>query len=99
DPRDPRSFDRTAIEDPAIRALTARVRLDHEDLATYGSQASGVTLTLKDGRVLGRRLTSFKGTPDMPVTSDDVYEKFTLLTRHCPKAKTDEIFERLQNIE
>jgi hypothetical protein len=28
-----------------------------------------------------------------------VYEKFTLLTRHCSMRKMDEIFERLQAME
>jgi len=58
-----------------------------------------VRLNLKDGRVLSRRLTTFKGTPELPPTRGDVREKFMLLTRDCPEAGMSEIFERRQNLE
>jgi hypothetical protein len=28
-----------------------------------------------------------------------VYEKFSLLTRHCPRDKMDELFTRVQSLE
>jgi 2-methylcitrate dehydratase PrpD len=99
DPRDPRSFDHSAIADPRIKALIERIRLGHEDAAKYGSKAASVTVTLKDGRLLSRRLSSFKGTPEAPPSREDVREKFMLLTRDCPSAKMNEIFDRLQGVE
>ena len=42
---------------------------------------------------------TFIGTPDLPANENDVYEKFVLLTSHREKAKMDELFARLQNIE
>jgi hypothetical protein len=49
--------------------------------------------------VLKEQVTKIKATPALPPTPDDVYEKYSLLTRHCPRQKMDEVFERLQNIE
>ena len=67
--------------------------------AGHMTPGASVTLKLKDGRVLTKRVVYFKGTPQNPANRDDVHEKFSLLTRHCPKGKMDEIFDRLQNIE
>ena len=99
DPKDPRSFDQAAVDDPKIRELCKRVKLHKEAGAGHMTPGASVTLKLKDGRVLTKRVVYFKGTPQNPADRNDVYEKFSLLTRHCQKAKMDEIFERLQNIE
>jgi 2-methylcitrate dehydratase PrpD len=58
-----------------------------------------ITLTLKDGRELSKHVVYFKGTPQNPADRNDVYEKYSRLTRDCPQARVDEIFERLQNME
>jgi 2-methylcitrate dehydratase PrpD len=97
DPKDPRSFDASAVSDQKILELCRRVRLHQEEGA--GSSAASVTITLKDGRLLKERVTQIKGTPALPPDSKDVYEKFSLLTRHCSRQKVDEIFQRLQAIE
>jgi 2-methylcitrate dehydratase PrpD len=98
DPRDPRSFDETALKDPRIRALAERVTI------TVGQNrptplAAVVTVTLKDGRVLERMVVGFKGTPQQPLTSAELREKFLLLTRHCTAEDMGAMFERLQNLE
>jgi 2-methylcitrate dehydratase PrpD len=97
DPKDPRSFDASAVSDQKILELCRRVRLHQEEGA--GSSAASVTITLKDGRLLKEGVTQIKGTPALPPDSKDVYEKFSLLTQHCSRQKVDEIFERLQAIE
>jgi 2-methylcitrate dehydratase PrpD len=97
DPMDPRSVDKAAVADQQILALCKRVRLHHEE--GVGGSGASITLTLKDGRVLKEQVTKIKATPASPMTRDDVYAKYSLLTRHCPRQKMDEIFERLQNIE
>ena len=53
--------------------------------AGHMTPGASVTLKLKDGRVLTKRVVYFKGTPQNPANRDDVHEKFSLLTRHCPK--------------
>jgi 2-methylcitrate dehydratase PrpD len=98
-PQDPRSFDQSAVDDPKIKALCKRVRLHREEGAGHMTPGASVTLKLNDGRVLTKRVVYFKGTPQAPANRDDVYEKFQVLTRDCPRQRMDQIFERLQNIE
>jgi 2-methylcitrate dehydratase PrpD len=99
DPKDPRSFYKSAINDRAIVDMCKRVRLHVEEAAGHIGLGSRVTLNLKDGRVLTERVVHYKGLPQNPPSRDDVHEKFSLLTGHCPQGKMDEIFDRLQNIE
>jgi 2-methylcitrate dehydratase PrpD len=99
DPKDPRSFDQSAVNDPKILALSKRVKLRREAGAGHMTPGASVTLKLHDGRELKKRVVYFKGTPQSPADLDDVHEKFALLTRDCPRPRTDEIFNRLQDIE
>jgi 2-methylcitrate dehydratase PrpD len=99
DAKDPRSFDQSAVNDPKILALSKRVKLRREAGAGHMTPGASVTLKLHDGRELKKRVVYFKGTPQSPADLDDVHEKFALLTRDCPRPRTDEIFNRLQDIE
>src|SRR5262249_17319438 len=94
DPRDPRSFDDSTVKDPAILALARRVKLYVEDGAGHMTLGATVKLTLKDGRVLTRRVVHLKGFPQNPASRDDVHEKFSLLTADLPRKRMDELFER-----
>ena len=94
---DPRSFDQSALNDPDILSLCKRVRLIADE--GHSRDAATVTIRLKDGRLRSRRVTKVKATPDDPPTKADVYEKFSLLTRHCPREAMDELFTRLQSLE
>jgi 2-methylcitrate dehydratase PrpD len=100
DPRDPRSYDEGALNDPAIRSLCERVTITlaggHHDHATIAAE---VQVTLKDGRVLSKRVSDFKGTPERPLDQADLRERFMLLTRHCGTRDMERMFARLQNIE
>jgi 2-methylcitrate dehydratase PrpD len=100
DPRDPRSFDESALRDPAIRALTEQVTVTiAEGTHNHATLAANVTVTLKDGRVLTRRVEDFKGTPQRPLSHDELREKFLMLTRHCRRAEMERLFERLAHLE
>jgi 2-methylcitrate dehydratase PrpD len=94
---DPRSFDQSALNDPDILSLCKRVRLTAD--GDHSGDSATVTIKLKDGRVLSHRVTKVKATPSDPQTKADVYEKFSLVTRHCPRDKMDELFTRIQNLE
>src|SRR5258706_16481237 len=84
DARDPASFNLKSFNDQAIRALARLVTISVADEAKHGHTiASTVHVTLKDGRVLSRRVDSFKGTPEQPLNRDEMRDKFLLLTRHC----------------
>jgi 2-methylcitrate dehydratase PrpD len=98
DPRDPRSFDESALREPQIRSLAERVTI------TIAKErptplAALVTVKLKDGRALTRCVTDFKGTPAQPLDRDELREKFLLLTRHCGGEHMNNMFDRLQNLE
>jgi 2-methylcitrate dehydratase PrpD len=99
-PRDPRSFSAASFNDPAIRALARLVTISVSEEARHGhTLASTVTVTLKDGRALSRRVADFKGTPESPLERADMREKFLLLTRHCDRTAMARLFERLMNLE
>jgi 2-methylcitrate dehydratase PrpD len=99
DPVDPRSFDEGAVHDRAILDLAARTKMsavsgqDRRDLAVT------VTVRLKDGREVSRRVTSFKGTPERPLARAELREKFLLLTKRLGPDNMAPLFERLQGIE
>ena len=98
DPRDPRSFDESALHEAQIRSLAERVRVTVAEnrptpLATH------VTVRLKDGRVLARSVAEFKGTPEQPLDREELREKFLMVTRHCRASAMEETFDRLQNLE
>jgi 2-methylcitrate dehydratase PrpD len=98
--RDPRSFNAKAVTNPAILALAARVTMFVADEARHArTLASTVTVTLKNGRMLTRRVTDFKGTPESPLNAEEMREKFMLLTQHCNEREMACLFERLQNLE
>ena len=71
--------------------------LDESDLrqARWGV----FVMTLNDGRVLKRTVAQFKGTPELPLDSGELREKFLLLTRHCQPDLMCAMFERLQSLE
>jgi 2-methylcitrate dehydratase PrpD len=99
-PQDPRSFNLKSFNDKTIHALAARVTVSVADEAKHGhTLASTVTVTLKDGRTLTRRVTSFKGTPEQPLDRAEMREKFLLLTQHCDRAAMARLFERLADLE
>ena len=99
-PRDPASFNLRTFNDPAIRSLASRVTISVADEAKHGHTiASTVTVTLKDGRTLTRRVDGFKGTPEQPLSRDEMREKFLLLTRHCDRLAMARLFDRLQGLE
>jgi 2-methylcitrate dehydratase PrpD len=101
DPRDPASFNLKSFNEPAIRSLAQRVTITVSDEAKHGhgSIASTVTVNLKDGRSLVRRVDSFKGTPEQPLDRAEMREKFLLLTKACDNRAMTRLFERLQNLE
>jgi 2-methylcitrate dehydratase PrpD len=100
DPRDPRSFDAAAVNDPDIRSLCSRITITRaEGSHTHATLTSTVTVTLKDGRVLTRKVSDFPGTPESPLDQAALREKFLILTRHCSNDATTRLFERISHLE
>jgi 2-methylcitrate dehydratase PrpD len=96
DARDPRSYDDTAVQDRAILDLAARIKTTK---APRRDAIDTVTIRLKDGREVSRRVASFKGTPERPLDQAELRDKFMLLTKHLDRSRMETTFERLQHIE
>ena len=97
DPDDPRSFDESAVQDPAIRATAKALELKQR--AGEGSvRSSTVTVQLKDGRTVSKRRDSYKGMPAEPLTSEDLKRKFMLLTGGVNDAASAARFARLEQM-
>jgi 2-methylcitrate dehydratase PrpD len=99
DPRDPASFDESALTDAAIRAMCARVSVVAADPPAKVAGASIVTVLLKDGRSLTKEVEEFDGTPARPLDRAALKDKFMTLTRVRYGAAADAIFERLCGLE
>jgi 2-methylcitrate dehydratase PrpD len=96
DVRDPRSLDESALTDPAIHAVLQRVRYEVGDIAD--KRTCQMTVTLKNRDVL--KLTRPEhGVPWRQANREETYEKYAILMREIPRAKTDELFERIQTLE
>jgi 2-methylcitrate dehydratase PrpD len=95
--RDPESYDDSALADPAIRALTRKVRLVPDpagDGHSHGAMGSTATVTLADGRRFERHETSGLLEPG------ELADKFTRLTRGVlGAARAASLYRRLQRIE
>jgi 2-methylcitrate dehydratase PrpD len=99
DPRDPASFDDSALADADIRAMCDRVAITVADPPAKVAGASIVTIMLKDGRSFTREVDEFNGTPVRPLDRNELRDKFTTLTRVRYGAEAAALFERLQNLE
>jgi 2-methylcitrate dehydratase PrpD len=95
----PRSFDDSAVHDPAILELASRIRMIVTPGQERGNLATTVTITLKDGRELSRAAASFKGTPERPLDRSELREKFLMLTQRLGRKAMLSLFDRLQGIE
>ncbi|HVC60829.1 MAG TPA: MmgE/PrpD family protein [Acetobacteraceae bacterium] len=99
DPRDPASFDDSALSDAAIRDMCGRVAVVVADPPTKVAGASIVTVVLRDGRSFTCEVAEFNGTPARPLDRAELRDKFMTLTRTRYGAAAARMFDRLQNLE
>jgi 2-methylcitrate dehydratase PrpD len=99
DPRDPRSFDDSALRDAAIREMCGRITITVADPPTKVAGASIVMIWLKDGRTFTREVEEFNGTPGRPLDRAELCDKFMMLTHDRYRAEAARLFERLQSLE
>lgn len=100
DPTDPRVFSEATLNDAKIRALakTAEVKAIEASSGHTGSTAR-VTLHLKNGKSISAQGHDFQGTPTMPLSRDELREKFLKLTAHRDRAKAERLFSQLADAE
>jgi 2-methylcitrate dehydratase PrpD len=100
DPLDPRSFSEATLNDPKIRALAKSAQVDLLKSASgFSSSASRLTLKLRSGQSLTAEGHDFKGTPTMPLTREELLQKFLKLTAHRDRAKAERLFSQLAEAE
>jgi len=99
DPRNPASFDESALANADIRGMCQRVAITVADPPTKIAGASVVTVRLKDGRSIAREVEDFKGTPARPLTRGELRNKFLMLMGAANATGAVELFERLQSLE
>jgi len=74
---DLRSFQKPAISDAAIVALAAKVRaVDDPAIDPTAIEPARVTVTLNDGRVVEVKSDTVKGSPQEPMSDDELLAKF-----------------------
>ena len=99
-----KDFEGEAHFDPGVRAIMARtVARPHPDMADDSAEQFGaeVRVTLRDGRVLARRVNGLIGRGgDNPMSSRELWEKFSdCASRALPKASVMPLFERLESLD
>ena len=100
DPLDPRNFSEATLSDAKIRALCKGAKVELlKDASGYLSQACRVTVKLKNGKELALEGHDFKGTPTMPLSRDELRDKFLKLTAHKDRAKAEKLFSQLAEAE
>jgi 2-methylcitrate dehydratase PrpD len=97
-----KAFTEEAIHDEAVRALARKVSvaIDPEFADILDDSPSRVTVTLADGRTVQKMRYYASGTPQAPLTKEQVEEKFfSCAERTVDKASATKIFAFLNRIE
>ncbi len=93
----PRDFALDRVGDPTLRALTARAELSVNP--ALGRYASILDITLEDGETLHAEVSQSLGTPDNPMSWDDINAKFHALVEPVLGPRSAELHDALVTIE
>jgi 2-methylcitrate dehydratase PrpD len=98
DPHDPSAYMERGLADAVIRRVSTDIECAvlPDDGRKRSSWASEVRITLKDGRELVHAADDFKGTCTMPLTAQELREKFH---RCAPDFAADRLLDQLESIE
>jgi 2-methylcitrate dehydratase PrpD len=91
------------VRKPEVRAMMKKVKTVHDpEIAAMGTEKmrSKIEVILVNGRVIERVAEDARGTPEKPLTMEDLYGKFTDCTSFVFSSDvSDELFESIKNIE
>jgi 2-methylcitrate dehydratase PrpD len=94
----PRQFEADKALDPAIAALRDKIEVSADP--SLSGRNSVVKMVLKDGRTLVERVDHPTGTPQRPMSDDDITAKFRGLAEGIlPPAQSEELLGSLWKIE
>lgn len=92
------SHDDGRMDDPAVRALRERIDLIGE--ANRERRTTLVEITLRDGTVLAETQDAVRGTPDNPMTREEVETKaHDLMAPILGEAKSRDLVTRIRELE
>ncbi|MGE5302505.1 MAG: MmgE/PrpD family protein [Alphaproteobacteria bacterium] len=96
-------FTDAAVHDPHVLKLLEKIHLS-VDKSLKASNAGGrpcrVTLRLRDGRTYSREVEHAKGSPEVPVTTDEIDAKFSECAgRVLSKSLTRRALKNIRNLE
>jgi 2-methylcitrate dehydratase PrpD len=97
------SYQKPAISAPAVVALAGKVRaVDDPAIAANALEAARVTVTLNDGRVIELRSDTVKGSPQEPMSEDELLAKFRGCLEyglHAKRADADKLADAIMDLE
>ncbi len=70
------SYQDAALNDAAVIAITSKTHVIDDPAIDRASQAARVTLTLNDGRTIEAANITMKGSPQEPMSEDELMAKF-----------------------
>jgi 2-methylcitrate dehydratase PrpD len=97
DPDDPGTFGRTSFENTHVVALTKRTTVSGDAPAGLSSWGTEIEIRLNDGHAITQVCDDFPGTPNRPLSDDEMRRKFLSLVGSRPGMDT--YFERLMQLE
>ena len=100
---DLRTYQKPAITDPAVAALAARIKVvSDSSIDATAIEPARLRLTLHDGHTIERASDTIKGSPEAPMSEDELKEKF----RSClefglgaKRAQSDHLAQVVLNLE
>jgi 2-methylcitrate dehydratase PrpD len=96
-------FDEGRWNEPAVADMRSRIRVEHApelDARYPDVDSSEVVAELLDGTVLRRRLDAPPGSPDNPMTKNEIRDKLdALAARALPRAQADELADLVATMD
>ncbi len=99
-----RQYDEARLADPRllefIRRITARVEPEIEAMGPAFRHAADVSIRTRDGRQLSHRILNRRGSPENPLSPEDVEYKFRNVVESClPARDVDALVDLTRRLE
>ncbi len=97
------SFTDSAVKDPNVLKLAARVRMNLDENLKKADRAGRpcrVTIRLKNGQTLAREAQHAKGGPEYPMTEDELKAKFLDCAQQAlPRPSAERALDQIEQLE
>lgn len=104
-PISPENFSPEALVDRKVLELASKVKIFLDSEANqyqieHNEGLSKIEIELNDGKILKKTVTVAKGWPNNPLSKDEIYDKFKVLTNHfLDSSKINEVINLIMKIE